>query len=61
MREKQQIFHYSGYEMRSHSETRWAGMMSAIDICWQAAGRSAAGIRCGWSVAPGRIWFAGEC
>jgi len=34
MREKQQIFHYSGYEMRSHSETRWAGMMSAIDICW---------------------------
>lgn len=21
MREKQQIFHYSGYEMRSHSET----------------------------------------
>lgn len=34
MREKQQIFHYSGYEMRSHSETRWAGMMDAIDISW---------------------------
>lgn len=34
MREKQQVFQYAGYEMRSHSETRWAAMMDSLDICW---------------------------
>lgn len=26
--------HYAGYEMRSHSETRWAAMMDAMGITW---------------------------
>lgn len=34
MRERQQLFRHAGYEMRSHSETRWAGMMDALDIAW---------------------------
>lgn len=34
MREKQQIFRYAGYEMRSHSETRWAALMDSIGISW---------------------------
>lgn len=31
---KQTVFEYSGYLMRSHSETRWAGMMDALRITW---------------------------
>lgn len=34
MRERQQVFRHAGYEMRSHSETRWAGMMDSLGICW---------------------------
>lgn len=28
------IFRHAGYEMRSHSETRWAGMMDALSVNW---------------------------
>ncbi|WP_110946480.1 PDDEXK family nuclease [Pseudomonas bohemica] len=31
---KQTIFEKDGYKMRSHSETRWAGMMNALRIDW---------------------------
>jgi hypothetical protein len=31
---KQTIFEKDGYKMRSHSETRWAGMMDALRIDW---------------------------
>ncbi|MEH6368499.1 MAG: hypothetical protein V7764_19700 [Pseudomonas marincola] len=34
MRDKQQVFGYAGYEMRSHSETRWAALMDSISISW---------------------------
>ncbi len=34
MRDKQTIFRYGGYEMRSHSETRWAAMMDAMSVSW---------------------------
>ncbi|WP_144411524.1 hypothetical protein [Azotobacter chroococcum] len=34
IREKQSVFFYSGYEMRSHSETRWAAMMDAVGVVW---------------------------
>lgn len=34
MRDKQTIFRYGGYEMRSHSETRWAAMMDAMSVAW---------------------------
>ena len=34
MRDKQTIFRYGGYEMRSHSETRWAAMMDAMGVAW---------------------------
>ncbi|RJG10943.1 hypothetical protein D3879_14790 [Pseudomonas cavernicola] len=34
MRSKQTIFRYAGYEMRSHSETRWAAIMDALSIVW---------------------------
>jgi hypothetical protein len=30
----QTIFRQDGYHMRSHSETRWAGMMDALRIDW---------------------------
>lgn len=28
------IFRHASYEMRSHSETRWAGMMDALSVNW---------------------------
>lgn len=31
---KQTVFEFGGYLMRSHSETRWAGMMDALRITW---------------------------
>lgn len=31
----QTIFEKDGYLMRSHSETRWAGMMDALQITWE--------------------------
>lgn len=31
----QTIFKYHGYEMRSHSETRWASMMDFLGIHWR--------------------------
>lgn len=31
---KQTVFEFQGYQMRSHSETRWAGMMDALRITW---------------------------
>lgn len=34
MRSKQTIFRHGGYEMRSHSETRWASIMDALSIGW---------------------------
>lgn len=34
MRDKQTIFRYGGYEMRSHSETRWAAVMDAMRVSW---------------------------
>jgi len=34
MRSGTKIFKYNGYEMRSHSETRWAAMMDALGITW---------------------------
>lgn len=34
MRDKQTIFRYGGYEMRSHSETRWAAIMDAMSVAW---------------------------
>ena len=30
----QTVHEYQGYQMRSHSETRWAGMMDALRISW---------------------------
>ncbi|WP_454863333.1 TraR/DksA C4-type zinc finger protein [Pseudomonas hormoni] len=33
-RSHQTIFRYAGYEMRSHSETRWAAVMDALGITW---------------------------
>lgn len=30
----QTIFHHAGYDMRSHSETRWAAVMDALSITW---------------------------
>lgn len=32
--DRQTIFRYGGYEIRSHSETRWAAMMDALRINW---------------------------
>lgn len=32
--QKQQVFQYNGYEMRSHSETRWAALMDSLSIVW---------------------------
>ena len=34
MRDKQTIFRYRGYEMRSHSETRWAAIMDVMGVTW---------------------------
>lgn len=34
MRSKQTIFKHQGYWMRSHSETRWASIMTALRIRW---------------------------
>lgn len=34
MRSRQTIFKHGGYEMRSHSETRWAGLMDSLSINW---------------------------
>ena len=34
MREKQTIFRYQGYEMRSYSETRWASFLDSLRIHW---------------------------
>ena len=34
MRDKQTIFRYGGYEMRSHSETRWAAIMDVMGVTW---------------------------
>lgn len=34
MRARQTIFKHGGYEMRSHSETRWAALMDSIAISW---------------------------
>jgi hypothetical protein len=34
MSSKQTIFRHCGYEMRSHSETRWASIMDALSIGW---------------------------
>lgn len=34
MRDKQTIFRYGGYEMRSHSETRWAAIMDVMGVSW---------------------------
>jgi len=32
--QQQQVFEYAGYEMRSHSETRWAALMDSLSIAW---------------------------
>lgn len=34
MGERQVIFRHAGYEMRSHSETRWASIMDALRVAW---------------------------
>ena len=34
MSSRQTIFRHRGYEMRSHSETRWASIMDALSIGW---------------------------
>lgn len=30
----QTIFNHAGYEMRSHSETRWASIMDVLNVTW---------------------------
>lgn len=58
MRDKQTIFRHGGYEMRSHSETRWAAMMDAMRVTWVYEPQTVA-TRHGWYMPDFFLPFAG--